>query len=149
MSAKLGSLFYDCGDTNYRHLEERYVAVFEIGAFKPSYRATFDIKDSNALIEIEREPSMRVDGQAAPLPVRRSFRVPTQALAQIQKAWNDPAAWRMPAGPQQSCMPGDNSILQSCVRGRYTLARHPCGNAAVETLRHAIQSRFPLPMRGH
>lgn len=147
--ADIGELFYVCGDSGYRHLEERYVAIFDIGAFSPDYRASFEIRDSNASVEVEREPPLRVDGQVLPHPTRKSFRVPVQELAAIQKAWSDPAVWRMPMEPQSSCIPGGNSILQSCVHGRYTYSRQPCGNAAVETLRSAIQRRFPLTQREH
>ncbi|KRA76669.1 hypothetical protein ASD78_03235 [Lysobacter sp. Root667] len=133
-------LAYFCGDASYRHIEERYVAIFDVGAFEPAYRVSFNIQGMNALVEVNRAPRWLATGQSG---FHRTYSADIHELAKIQEAWSDPAVWLSPQ-TDQICIPGGNSVLQSCVHGRYTLSKQDCTNTAVQKLQRAIASQFPL-----
>lgn len=143
----LGRLPYICGRDDHAQNEERYVALFDAGGFEPYYRADFSIRDSNASIVVELE-SRRLIGERSPgVLARRLFHADTKELEAIRRAWKDPILWRAPQLPTSVCL-NSGAILQSCVRGRYTLSMEHCNSPADQALKAAIQAKFPLSPDG-
>lgn len=140
----LGELPHICGREDHAQDEERYVALFDPGGFKPYYRADFSIRDSNASIVVELESRGLMGEQPLRMHARRMFHADTKELEGIRRAWQDPALWHRPQLRTWVCVSGGD-IVQSCVRGRYTLSRQHCNSPAVQALKTAIQAKFPLP----
>ncbi|KRA17728.1 hypothetical protein [Lysobacter sp. Root604] len=146
-SPMLGELPHICGREDHAQDEERYVALFDPGGFKPYYRADFSIRDSNASIAIELESRGLMGEQPLRMHARRLFHADTKELEGIRRTWQDPTLWRTPQLRTSVCVSGGN-IMQSCVRGRYTLSRQHCNSPAHQALKAAIQAKFPLPPSG-
>ncbi|UHQ22654.1 hypothetical protein LVB77_18705 [Lysobacter sp. 5GHs7-4] len=143
----LGDLPDACGRSDQPRIEQRYVAIFDNGAFDTFYRADFDIRDAKASVEVDLASRASGEGAYPRLHTRRVFHADTKELLAIQRAWSEPTLWQAPPEPLFLCVSSGGTILQSCVQGRYTLSvQHCSGTPATEALKAAIQSKFPLPL---